>query len=183
MQVIWVQSLGWGDPHGGANGNQPQYSCLKNPTGRRAWWVTVHRVTNSQKWLTAHTPPYRIKHTERKNWPGKWQAQGEMWNLPYKHRDSWNVGLIDCTTPHLWDTLHNWILVFFLHQVFGGRRERGAELHWFWNLTPPEWITEQLPQGISTSFRLSHVSSMEIFTLKSYNTRHCKNQKMFHDHC
>ena len=130
---------------------------LKNSMGRRAWWVTVHRVTNSQKQPTTHTPLYRIKHTERKNWPGKWQAQGERWNLPYKHRDTWNVGLIYCTaaaakslqswptlcdpidgsppgspvhgilqartlewvatsfstTPYLWDTPCNWIIVFF----------------------------------------------------------------------
>ena len=28
--------------------NQLQYSCLKNPMDRRAWWATVHRVTKSQ---------------------------------------------------------------------------------------------------------------------------------------
>ena len=28
-----------------------QYSYLENPTGRRAWWATVHRVTKSQTWL------------------------------------------------------------------------------------------------------------------------------------
>ena len=28
-----------------------QYSCLKNPMNRRAWWATVCRVTKSQIWL------------------------------------------------------------------------------------------------------------------------------------
>ena len=45
MQEIWVQSLGWEDPHGGGNGNPLQYSCLENPIDRGAWWATVHGVT------------------------------------------------------------------------------------------------------------------------------------------
>ena len=31
--------------------NPLQYSCLENPMDRGAWWVTVHRVTKSQKQL------------------------------------------------------------------------------------------------------------------------------------
>ena len=27
---------------GGGNGNPPQYSCLRNPMDRGAWWATVH---------------------------------------------------------------------------------------------------------------------------------------------
>ena len=30
---------------GEGNGNPVQYSCLGNPTGRGAWWATVHGVT------------------------------------------------------------------------------------------------------------------------------------------
>ena len=29
-------------------GNPLQYSCLKTPIDRRAWWATVHGVTKSQ---------------------------------------------------------------------------------------------------------------------------------------
>ena len=29
----------------GGHGNSFQYSCWENPTDRRAWWATVHRVT------------------------------------------------------------------------------------------------------------------------------------------
>ena len=29
------------------NDNPLQYSCLGNPTYRRAWWATVHGVTKS----------------------------------------------------------------------------------------------------------------------------------------
>ena len=30
---------------GGGNDNPLQYSCLKNPMDRGAWWATVHTVT------------------------------------------------------------------------------------------------------------------------------------------
>ena len=33
---------GSGRSTGGGNGNQPQYSCLGNPMGRRAWQAAVH---------------------------------------------------------------------------------------------------------------------------------------------
>ena len=29
---------------GEGNGNPSQYSCLKNPVDRGAWWATVHKV-------------------------------------------------------------------------------------------------------------------------------------------
>ena len=32
---------------GGGHGNPLQYSCLKNPMDREAWWATVHRVAES----------------------------------------------------------------------------------------------------------------------------------------
>ena len=32
------------DFFGERNGNSFQYSCLKNPMDRGAWWITVHRV-------------------------------------------------------------------------------------------------------------------------------------------
>jgi len=33
---------------GGGHGNPLQYSCLKNPMDRGAWWATVHRVEKSR---------------------------------------------------------------------------------------------------------------------------------------
>ena len=30
------------------NGNPLQYSCLKNPTGREAWWAIIHGVAKSR---------------------------------------------------------------------------------------------------------------------------------------
>jgi len=37
---------------GGGNFNPLQYSCLKNPMDRGAWWATVHGVTKSQTHLS-----------------------------------------------------------------------------------------------------------------------------------
>ena len=44
---------GSGRSFGGGNGNQFQYSCLKNPMDRVAWWATIPRVTKSWTWLSA----------------------------------------------------------------------------------------------------------------------------------
>ena len=44
-------SPGLGRSPGGGNGNPLQYSCLKNPMDRGAWWATVHRVSKSQTQL------------------------------------------------------------------------------------------------------------------------------------
>ena len=38
---------GSGRSLGGGHGNPLQYSCLKNPMDRRAWWATVPGVTKS----------------------------------------------------------------------------------------------------------------------------------------
>ena len=38
---------GWGRSPGGRHGNPLQYSCLKTPMDRGAWWATVHEVANS----------------------------------------------------------------------------------------------------------------------------------------
>ena len=47
-----VRKIPWG-----GHGNPLQYSCLENLMNRGAWWVSVHRVTQSQtqlKWLSMH---------------------------------------------------------------------------------------------------------------------------------
>ena len=43
-----VQETGSVSGSGRGNGNPLQYSCLKNPMDRGAWWATVQRVANSQ---------------------------------------------------------------------------------------------------------------------------------------
>ena len=39
---------GSGRSPGEGNGNPLQYSCLRNPMDRGAWWATIHRVAKSQ---------------------------------------------------------------------------------------------------------------------------------------
>ena len=38
---------GSGRSAGEGNGNPLQYSCLRNPMDRGAWWATVHGITDS----------------------------------------------------------------------------------------------------------------------------------------
>ena len=48
----WVPLFIYMSDPGGGNGNLLQYSCLKNPMDRGAWWASVHRVTKSQTQLS-----------------------------------------------------------------------------------------------------------------------------------
>ena len=43
--------LEWGKYPGGGHGNPLQYSFLENLMDREAWWVTVHRVSQSRTQL------------------------------------------------------------------------------------------------------------------------------------
>ena len=54
-------------PPGEGNGNPLQYSCLRNPMDRGAWWATFHGVTKSQTRLSTHAHTWnRIMDTERR---------------------------------------------------------------------------------------------------------------------
>ena len=47
---------GLGRSPGEVNGYPVQYSCLKNPMDRRAWWAIVHGATESDATeVTSHT--------------------------------------------------------------------------------------------------------------------------------
>ena len=43
---------------GGGNDNLFQYSCLKNPLDRGAWWATVRGVAKSQTQLSVQQQHY-----------------------------------------------------------------------------------------------------------------------------
>ena len=47
-QEMWAQPLGLKDAPEEENGNLLQYSCLKSPMDRGAWWATVHGIAKSQ---------------------------------------------------------------------------------------------------------------------------------------
>ena len=57
---------------GGGNGSPLQYSCLENPTDRRAWWATVHEVAKRQTWLTEYIQFITIFETFLSNWSLSW---------------------------------------------------------------------------------------------------------------
>ena len=43
---------------GGGNGNPLQYSCLKKPMNKGAWWAIVHRVAKSQILADCQSPVF-----------------------------------------------------------------------------------------------------------------------------
>ena len=49
---------------GGGNGNLPQYSRLKNPMDRGAWWVTVCRVAKCRTRLKRLSTQYYTDESE-----------------------------------------------------------------------------------------------------------------------
>ena len=51
---------GLGRSPGVRNDNSLQYSYLKNPMDRGAWWATVHGVTKSWTQLNMRTKPRKI---------------------------------------------------------------------------------------------------------------------------
>ena len=51
---------------GVGHGNPLQYSCLENPMDRGAWWVTVHRVEQSQTRLKQLKHTHTHTHTHNK---------------------------------------------------------------------------------------------------------------------
>ena len=57
---------GSGRSAGGGHSNPLQYSCLENPMDRGAWWVIVHRITQSWtqiKLLSMHVCTQEGSHT------------------------------------------------------------------------------------------------------------------------
>ena len=51
--IYKVSILGSGRFPGVGNGNPFQYSCLENPMDKRAWWVTVHRLSKDSDMIEA----------------------------------------------------------------------------------------------------------------------------------
>ena len=66
---------GSGRSPGVGNGNPLQYSCLKNPMDRGAWWATDHGIAKSRTQLSTHTFACTLLH---------WQSD----SLPLSHEGS-----------------------------------------------------------------------------------------------
>ena len=54
---------------GEGHGNLLQYSCLENPMDRGAWWTTVHKVANSQRWLKRLSMRAKGQQGQESVWP------------------------------------------------------------------------------------------------------------------
>ena len=53
---------------GEGNGNTFQNSCLENSIGRRAWWATVHEITNSNSQVFMLIRNSEYTETETLQW-------------------------------------------------------------------------------------------------------------------
>ena len=70
-QEVQVQSLRGEVPLEGGNGNLLQYSCVKIPMDRGAWWATIQRITESDtlgKHMHLKTEP-KIHETKTTHFP------------------------------------------------------------------------------------------------------------------
>ena len=61
------------------NGTPLQYSCLKNPMGRGAWWAAVHGVAKSRARLSNFTFTFHFHALEKE---GATQSSGLAWRIP-----------------------------------------------------------------------------------------------------
>ena len=64
LHAMWetgVQFLGREDSPGEGNGNPLQYSCLKNPMDRGAWWATDNGIPRVGYDLASKLPPLSTK--------------------------------------------------------------------------------------------------------------------------
>ena len=52
-------------PFGEGDGTPLQYSCLKNPMDRGAWWASVHGVAKSQTQLSDFTFTFHFQALEK----------------------------------------------------------------------------------------------------------------------
>ena len=79
---IWISLLLYSVGCGEGNGTPLQYSCLKNPMDRGAWWAAVHGVAKSRTRLSDFS--FTFLHWRRK-WqptpvflPGETQGRGSL---------------------------------------------------------------------------------------------------------
>ena len=76
------------------NSNPLQYSCLKNPTDREAWWTTVHGVAKSWTqfidWTRSRSHPQSTQVPWELHREGGWSEQDSQRVLPTFHSHKWD---------------------------------------------------------------------------------------------
>ena len=81
--------FGSGRSLGGGNGKPFQYSCLENPMDRGAWWITAHRVAESDMTEVTHqTWAHKGKGTRNRIWSSHTLSRGNcgkcgVWSWMY----------------------------------------------------------------------------------------------------
>ena len=107
----------------GENGNPLQYSCLKNPMDRGAWWATVQRVAKSQTWLS--------------NWAHIFLSDIAVTHFAYLYVVTTQF-IDDIVVLNKVNFLDVWIYLFyinlFLLQLFLYWRKEllTGKIHWWW---------------------------------------------------
>ena len=88
---------------GEGNGNPLQYSCLKSPVDRRAWWATVQRIAKNQtQQLSTHTHWLSELHLSLPVWAPWMDLPPPQKTL----RISWDISLkVKCQSQSRWTFL------------------------------------------------------------------------------
>ena len=89
---------------GEGNGNPLQYSCLRNPMDRGAWWAIVHRVTNE------------LDTTEWLN--NNWSFTSLNWGVPFPSSRPLKAHLSFLTSMNLFHFLSLYWIYYNIVNVF-----------------------------------------------------------------
>ena len=148
--------------HGGGHSNQLQYSCLKNPMGRGAWWATVHRVTKSWTRLKRlSTKPHRTSTQTQEQKGKRKDAQTIKWmgflekprgSMQVSQQKKWLPGFSECSWGR-WPTVQRSSLGFPGKSTGVGCLLQG--------IFPTQGSNPGLPHCRQTLYPLSHQGSPE----------------------
>ena len=117
---------------GGGNGNPLQYSCLGNPMDRENWWVTIHRVTKSQTWLSSWAQKKKTRNPK-------------ITNTCISFTNSFYMALLICSSPGLCEEVR----CYYFHFT---REKSSGIVH-----TQQRQTAESEFELVSVSFHIRHL--------------------------
>ena len=115
----------WGSASGEGNGSPLQYSCLKNPMDRGAWWATIHGVTENRTWLSGFHTQVLYKALESQ----KWIVKVFRSNLSSMKTDIWTHFLSGDT--YIASYILPWFLSLIILLCFYSSHLRKKKIMWF----------------------------------------------------